>query len=135
MLEKGLLELVRRERRFLPGDPSSQSKCPGVKVFTFLQLRTLRTTIHYLEIGRLLPRHKYVEKAKLSSSGSNVNRQHASGLVLYVQVVFKENFRQCTSSDGDNAAPCLPRGLAVLDWLVLLPLEGTSSSDWLVFAS
>ncbi|GJX90156.1 pectinesterase inhibitor 9-like protein [Tanacetum coccineum] len=25
--------------------------------------------------------------------------------------------RQCTSSDGDNAAPCLPRGLAVLDWL------------------
>ncbi|GKE54641.1 hypothetical protein Tco_1489797 [Tanacetum coccineum] len=27
--------------------------------------------------------------------------------------------RQCTSSDGDNAAPCLPRGLAVLDWLVL----------------
>ncbi|GJU49627.1 hypothetical protein Tco_1219182, partial [Tanacetum coccineum] len=27
--------------------------------------------------------------------------------------------RQCTISDGDNAAPCLPRGLAVLDWLVL----------------
>ncbi|GJX28577.1 hypothetical protein Tco_0236656 [Tanacetum coccineum] len=27
--------------------------------------------------------------------------------------------RQCTSSDGDNAAPCLPRGLAILDWLVL----------------
>ncbi|GKG00353.1 hypothetical protein Tco_0302043, partial [Tanacetum coccineum] len=27
--------------------------------------------------------------------------------------------RQCTSSDGDNAAPCLPRGLTVLDWLVL----------------
>ncbi|GJY31327.1 hypothetical protein Tco_0414822 [Tanacetum coccineum] len=27
--------------------------------------------------------------------------------------------RQCTSSDGDNAAPCLPRGLAVLDLLVL----------------
>ncbi|GKB14662.1 hypothetical protein Tco_0848585 [Tanacetum coccineum] len=27
--------------------------------------------------------------------------------------------RQCTSSDEDNAAPCLPRGLAVLDWLVL----------------
>ncbi|GJZ35496.1 hypothetical protein Tco_1416980 [Tanacetum coccineum] len=27
--------------------------------------------------------------------------------------------RQCTSSDGDNAAPCLLRGLAVLDWLVL----------------
>ncbi|GJU08828.1 hypothetical protein Tco_1125258 [Tanacetum coccineum] len=25
--------------------------------------------------------------------------------------------RQCTSSDGDNAAPCLPRGLAVLDLL------------------
>ncbi|GKE09257.1 hypothetical protein Tco_1412808 [Tanacetum coccineum] len=27
--------------------------------------------------------------------------------------------RQCTSSDGDNAAPCLLRRLATLDWLTL----------------
>ncbi|GJY69038.1 hypothetical protein Tco_0472020 [Tanacetum coccineum] len=27
--------------------------------------------------------------------------------------------RQCTSSDGDNAAPCLLRRLATPDWLLL----------------
>ncbi|GKC02614.1 hypothetical protein Tco_0994224 [Tanacetum coccineum] len=49
----GLLELVQQEQRFLPGSPLCP-KCPGVQVFTLLQLRTLRTTIYYLEIGRLV---------------------------------------------------------------------------------
>ncbi|GJZ48503.1 hypothetical protein Tco_0602335 [Tanacetum coccineum] len=68
MLERGLLELVQQEQRFLPGSPPCP-KCPSVQVFTLLQLRTLRTTIHYLEIGRLLQDTSIVE-AKLSSRGS-----------------------------------------------------------------
>ncbi|GKC05223.1 hypothetical protein Tco_0996833 [Tanacetum coccineum] len=38
---------------------------------------------------------------------------------LTLRLSSRGSVRQCTSSDGDNAAPCLPRGLAVLDWLVL----------------
>ncbi|GJV48901.1 hypothetical protein Tco_1439113 [Tanacetum coccineum] len=59
--------------------------------------------------------------------GQPVSRWHVSDFALGVKVVFmlQVDIRtsyvscQCTSSDGDSAAPCLLRRLATPDWLTL----------------
>ncbi|GJV28537.1 hypothetical protein Tco_1384985 [Tanacetum coccineum] len=125
MLERGLIELVRREQRFLPGE-SSQSQVPRCSSFHLPPVED--------------PSYNHPLLRNWSSAAAaceqRVCRWHASDFVLGVKVVFVLKYlcgperlvfrtlyisRQCTSSDGDNAAPCLLRGLAVLDWLLLLP--------------
>ncbi|GJW43352.1 hypothetical protein Tco_0072151 [Tanacetum coccineum] len=56
-------------------------------------------------------------EAKLSSRGSTSVASMRQALSCMSRLSSRGSVRQCTSSDGDNAAPCLPRGLAVLDWL------------------
>ncbi|GKB02394.1 casein kinase 1-like protein HD16 [Tanacetum coccineum] len=60
-----------------------------------------------------------IVEAKLSSRGSTSVAIMYQTLSCMSRLSSRGSVRQCTSSDGDNAASCLPRGLAVLDWLVL----------------
>ncbi|GJT06233.1 hypothetical protein Tco_0840695 [Tanacetum coccineum] len=109
MLERGLLELVRQERRFLPGE-SSRSQAPRCSSF---HPSPVRTTIHYSEIGRLATACKSLTCARLCPRGQNCLYAPSTDYgpdVCDIRTSYVS--RQCTSSDGDNVAPCLLRRLA-----------------------
>ncbi|GKC76639.1 hypothetical protein Tco_1127413, partial [Tanacetum coccineum] len=60
-----------------------------------------------------------VVEAKLSSRGSTSVASMYQTLSCMSKLSSRGSVRQCTSSDGDNAAPCLLRRLATPDWLTL----------------